>query len=61
VLVKSATANQILYLTDAATPTALDTKLYPMLNNSANYIVTVKQAAASAPAATYYDAFDLMC
>lgn len=60
VSVKSATAKEILYLTGTAAPDAKDTQLYPMLNNNVNYIVTVKQAASSAPASTFYDAFDLI-
>ena len=60
VLVKSATAKQLLYLTAAATPSANDTRLYPMLNNSTNYIVTVKLAAATAPGASAYSAYDVI-
>lgn len=59
-VVKSATAKEILYLTAAATPSAQDTKLYPMLNNSVNYLVTVKQVAGTAPASSFYDPYDLI-
>ena len=60
VIVKSATAKQLLYLTLAATPSTNDTRLYPMLNNSTNYIVTVKLAAATAPGASAYSAYDVI-
>ena len=42
----------------AAAPDAKDTRLYPMLNNSTNYIVTVKQAASTAPATSTYSIYD---
>lgn len=60
IIVKSSTAKEILYLTAAATPSAQDTKLYPMLNNSVNYLVTVKQVAGTAPASSFYDPYDLI-
>lgn len=60
IMVKSSTAKEILYLTAAATPSTLDTKLYPMLNNSVNYLVTVKQVAGTAPASSFYDPYDLI-
>ncbi|MDO9634546.1 MAG: hypothetical protein Q7J05_05795 [Paludibacter sp.] len=60
VVVKSSTAKDILYLTASATPSAQDTQLYPLLNNNVNYLVTVKQAAGSAPASSFYDPYDLI-
>jgi hypothetical protein len=57
IVVKSATAKEILYLTAASTPSPLDTKLYPALNNSPNYNVTVRQAATSVQT---YDNYDLI-
>ncbi|MFT3752627.1 MAG: T9SS type A sorting domain-containing protein [Paludibacter sp.] len=60
VVVKSLTAKQIYYLTATGTPSANDTKLYPMLNSSINYIVNLKTAASSAPTASTYDAYDLI-
>lgn len=60
VSVKSATAKDILYLVAASTPDVKDTKLYPMLNNNNDYLVTVKAAASTAPAASAYDAYDLI-
>ncbi|HET7734241.1 MAG TPA: T9SS type A sorting domain-containing protein [Paludibacter sp.] len=60
VVVKSLTAKQIYYLTATGTPSVNDTKLYPMLNSSINYIVNLKTAASAAPAASTYDAYDLI-
>ena len=60
VLVKSPVAKQILYLTATGTVSATDTKLYPMLNNSTNYIVTLKLAGSAAPLASVYDPYDLI-
>jgi hypothetical protein len=60
VVVKSSTAKQIYYLTATGTPSVNDTKLYPMLNSSINYIVNLVTAASAAPAASTYDAYDLI-
>ena len=60
IVVKSVTAKQILYLAGAATPSTTDTRLYPMLNNSTNYILTVKLAASIAPAASAYSPYDVI-
>ncbi len=51
---------KILYLTALATPDTKDTKLYPMLKANANYAVTVKKAATTAPAASTYSTYDLI-
>ena len=60
VVVKSATAIEILYLTTGSTPPAIDSRLYPHLNNNVNYWVTVKQAAGTAPEASFYDSYDIL-
>jgi len=60
VVVKSATAKDILYLTLTGTPTERDTKLYPLLNNNLNYLVTLKLAETSAPESSVYDPYDLI-
>ena len=60
IVVKSATAKQICYLVATAAPSANDTKLYPMLMDHPNYIVNVRTAAGTAPAASVYDAYDLI-
>jgi len=60
IVVKSTTAKQICYLVATATPSANDTKLYPMLMDNPNFIVTLRTAASTAPAASVYDQFDLI-
>jgi hypothetical protein len=60
IVVKSPTAKQICYLVAAATPSANDTKLYPMLMDDPNFIVNLRTAASSAPAASVYDSYDLI-
>lgn len=60
IVVKSATAKQICYLVASTAPSANDTKLYPMLMDHPNYIVNLRTAATSAPAASVYDAYDLI-
>ena len=60
VVVKSATAKDILYLTQTGTPTERDTKLYPLLNNNSNYLVTLRLAETSAPVSSVYDPYDLI-
>lgn len=60
IVVKSPTAIRICYLVATATPSVNDTKLYPMLMDHPNYIVTLRQAASTAPAASVYDPFDLI-
>jgi hypothetical protein len=60
IVVKSPTAKQICYLVATATPSANDTKLYPMLMDHPNYIVNLRTAAGTAPAASVYDAYDLI-
>jgi hypothetical protein len=60
IIVKSTTAKQILYLTASSSVSTTDTKLYPLLNNNPNYVVTIKQAASTAPLATEYATFDLI-
>lgn len=60
IVVKSATALQICYLVASTTPSANDTRLYPTLMDNPNYIVTLRTAAATAPAASVYDAYDLI-
>lgn len=58
--VKSPTAKEILYLNNAATVHANDTQIFPNINNNVNYIVTIKQAATSAPTSAAYDNYDLI-
>lgn len=60
VLVKLTTASQILYITATGAVSVNDTKLYPMLNNSTGYMVTLKTAEATAPSSTVYDPYDLI-
>jgi hypothetical protein len=60
IIVKSVTAKAILYLTADVTPSTQDTKLYPLLNENTNYVVTVKQASGLAPAISFYDSYDLV-
>lgn len=58
--VKSPTAKEILYLNDAATVHANDTQIFPNINNNVNYLVTIKQAASTAPTSAAYDNYDLI-
>ena len=60
IAVKSPTAIQICYLVAGTAPSANDTKLYPMLLDHPDYIVNLRTAAATAPAASVYDLFDLI-
>ena len=60
IVVKSTTALQIGYLVATATPSANDTKLYPMLMDHPDYIVNLRTAATSAPDPSVYDAYDLI-
>ena len=60
IIVKSPTAKNLLYITTGSPVSSLDTRIYPYLNNSLNYIVTVKQAVASAPASATYDPYDVI-
>ncbi len=58
--VKSTTAKKVLYITATGTVSATDTKLYPLINENPNYLVTLKAAEATAPASSVYDAYDLI-
>lgn len=60
VVVKAANAKNVLYLVGGASVDAKDTQLYPMLNDRNDLYLTVKTALSTAPAASVYDAFDLI-
>ncbi len=60
VVIKSATAKEICYLVAGATQSANDTQIYPNLIANNNYIVTLRTAAGTAPAASVYDNYDLI-
>jgi hypothetical protein len=60
IIVKSSTAKSICYLVSGTTQSANDTQIYPNLNNNNNFIVTLRTAAASQPATSVYDNYDLI-
>jgi len=60
VAVKTTSARSICYLVAAATQSANDTQLYPNLYANPNYMVTLRTAATSVPAATVYDGYDVI-
>lgn len=60
VVVKAADAKNVLYLVGGASVDVKDTQLYPLLNDRSNLYLTVKTALSTAPAASVYDAFDLI-
>ncbi len=59
ITLKSATALNVLYLNGAVAVASTDI-VYPHLNTSPDYILEIKAAAGTAPAATVYDTYDLI-
>jgi len=59
VKVKSSTAGDILYMIGSSTLPSTDA-LYPYLDANTNLLLTLKTAASTAPASTFYDDYDLI-